>query len=260
MTSRALLCIFIFCLVSSPPCRVKAQTVPSDSSGVISVTSPGRQLDVYNGSRFFGVTPLSSATVDTGTHIFRYGTHGDGTWHTMIMAETIRVAANARIERMITVPSPRRITSEPSGASVFAGDSLLGVTPALITLDGDVSTLRFVRNEFDEMTLPVNAGSMELHAVLHPRIDGSRPDAHMALAGNHVSNNTSLYASAAVAVLSGIAAAHWKIRADELYDEYHYTGNEGALSKMRTLDRASTISLVASEIGLSVFTYLLLSR
>jgi len=242
------------------PLRLYAVSAPTgDSTATLTVTSPGRSIDIYDGTRWIGATPLMQSPLDTGRHILRFGVHHNGTWMDLLLAETLSVSSGAHVERIITLPSPRRITSEPSGASVYAGDSLLGVTPALVSLNRNPGMLRFVRDGYIDATIPVADGDAEIHAALTMNA-GAVPEANTILAGYNERSNTTLYLSGGVAVLSGVAAAYWKIKADELYDGYRRTGDASSLGRMRSMDTASGVSLVVSQIGLSVFTYLLLTR
>ena len=68
-----------------------------------------------------------------------------------------------------------------------------------------------------------------------------------------------LYASGGVAVVAGVAAAYFKINADDRNDAYHLTGNPSLLDERRRLDTSAGIAFAATQIGFAIFSYLLLS-
>jgi hypothetical protein len=76
------------------------------------------------------------------------------------------------------------------------------------------------------------------------------------------SNGRSLaiWASGGVTVVAGIAAAYYKIAADERNDSYLLTGNRALRDERRRLDTLSGIAFAAMQLGFAVFSYLLLSE
>jgi hypothetical protein len=81
-----------------------------------------------------------------------------------------------------------------------------------------------------------------------------------ALANGLPSNNLPLYLTSSAAVVSGAVAAYFKIKADNLYDEFERTGDNSALDDVKTYDTVSGIALGVCEINLGLLTYLLLSK
>lgn len=231
-----------------------------DSAAFFSIQSASDTFDVFDGSHFLGTTPLQGTMVIPGTHVLRYAVHCPDVWRETSEAETLTATAGKRIERTISPPAIRSITSEPYGAGIFAGDSLLGKTPALVILDHTVHTLRFVKPGFEEQTVALSSGAADIHVVLSIRPDSKTPGSEVILAGYNSRGDFPIYASGAVAVLSGAAAAYWKIKSDNYYDNYRNTGNTDALTHVHSLDKAAGASLIISEIGISVFTWLLLTR
>ncbi len=68
-----------------------------------------------------------------------------------------------------------------------------------------------------------------------------------------------LYASGGVAVVAGVAAAYFKINADDRNDAYHLTGDPSLLDERRRLDTAAGFAFAATQIGFAIFSYLLLT-
>jgi len=68
-----------------------------------------------------------------------------------------------------------------------------------------------------------------------------------------------LILSGASSILAGGFSAYYKVKADEVYQEYLLTGDPAKLAETRKLDSVAGIALGASEIYFALFSYLLLS-
>ncbi len=73
-------------------------------------------------------------------------------------------------------------------------------------------------------------------------------------------NPLPVYLTTAGAVLSGAAAAYFKVQADNHYNSYLYSGDQQLLDKVKREDIAAGIALAVCQINLVTLTYLLLSR
>jgi hypothetical protein len=75
------------------------------------------------------------------------------------------------------------------------------------------------------------------------------------------SSKTSLrfYLAGGATILSGVAAAYFKIKADDRNALYELTGDPALRDETHRLDTAAGISLLATEIGFALLTYYLLS-
>ena len=69
-----------------------------------------------------------------------------------------------------------------------------------------------------------------------------------------------LYIAGAATVVSGVAAAYFKVKADGKYQQYFDTGNNTLLSQTNDLDTAAGIAIAATQVGLGLFTYFLFSQ
>ncbi len=156
------------------------------------------------------------------------------------------------------------LASEPAGAEVFAGDSLIGHTP-----------MRVQRAILDSVTLWFPARDAWNAQVLRPSAEG--PDAGTGVrmlrfdaqklflgvpAGKARIEDNSFQLPAADVLLpaglglaAGVAAVILKQRADALYDDYVRTGDESLLSQTKKYDIYAGVSLALLQFGLGYFIY-----
>jgi hypothetical protein len=74
------------------------------------------------------------------------------------------------------------------------------------------------------------------------------------------SRSLEIWASGGLSVVAGIAAAYFKISADEKNDNYLLTGNSALRDERKRLDTASGIAFAVMQVGFAIFSYLLLSE
>jgi hypothetical protein len=183
-------------------------------------------------------------------------------------------ASDAPDSSLVTAPAHLTITADVDSSEIFVDGIAAGVTP--LTLDSlSAGTHRLVvvsRNpgswfaKIDSLTIAVVPGEtrhLKFSVVSPLRLELSAlPGASPLLAGNSAKNGrtVALYASGGVAIAAGVAAAYFKITADDRNDGYIATGNPALLDERRRLDTAAGIALVASQLGFALFSYLLLAE
>jgi len=173
-------------------------------------------------------------------------------------------------------PPPARliITADTDSATVYLDGSVAGITP--LTLDsvaaGTHVLLVVSRNpaswyrKIDSISIALIAGeSRHLRfSVLSPlRLSpAALPAVSPLLQGNGGQNGRTfaILATGGVTVAAGIAAAYYKITADDRNEAYLATGNQALLDERRRLDTAAGIAFAAMEVGFAVFTYLLMAE
>jgi len=108
-------------------------------------------------------------------------------------------------------------------------------------------------------TIPVFGDtSLARSPVIRPQNLGSDPVFQNSSVFN--SGPTKLYIAGGATVVTGVAAAYFKIKADNRYDEFLGTDNVLLRNESKKLDTAAAFFLVATQIGLAFFIYYLLSE
>ena len=246
----------VFCLQSVSAGSLSfSDTV--NSCGYLTVRSEQENVMVYCDTALLGTAPISNIEIEKGLRVFRFVQSQGKKWYSPSIVETVDVHSQEEIIRDVIFPSLCRITSEPDGAVVMVGDSVVGTTPLLFSSSFNNSMVTISRDGFEPAALPL---ADNLHAVLNPMAGVLPPEVSPYLSFEQSESSTPIYMAAGATVLTGAAAAYFKIKADTYYSEYRRTGDSASLDKVHTMDVLSGISLVASELGLFMLTYHLLSR
>jgi hypothetical protein len=253
------------CLRGSPaqtPAAVEESSAAK--AAVVIVESDVDSAHVLLDGVFVGRTPLTLDSLPAGPHRL-VAQHPDlANWVTPVLAESLTVAPGDTQRVRLLFPQRFLISSTPYGAEVLARDTIYGRTPLLLTLPpGEKTSMMTLRKDGYE-TLTVDPGMIQrgvFSATLTPiwqREEGAGPV--LTSARRRSSNTIPLYVTGTATVLSGIAAAYFKTRADGQFTEYNRTGDPALLSQTHRLDAAAGITLAATQVGLALFTYFLLSE
>ncbi|MBN1446711.1 MAG: hypothetical protein JXA28_02170 [Bacteroidetes bacterium] len=170
------------------------------------------------------------------------------------------------------------IDSEPRGAEVFLGDSLLGRTPLRI----DTAIMRDVRLywpsrlswDAQEQGLPLQFLAADQGVVLvrfemrdwrrmllgeiSPDGEGNRQVGFRRTALRFPSARVLFPAGLGLA--AGVAAVILKQKADALYEDYLVSGDDALLSQTKKYDIYAGISLALLQVGLGYVIYLVLDE
>jgi hypothetical protein len=236
----------------------------NDSTSVAEATLTIRSgiagVKVFADSVYLGPTPLDSVRVSAGTHVFRFIHPEERSWLYPAIIETITLAPSGHLNRTIDFPAMYHITSEPYGATVRSGDSLLGQTPIFLPSTSIKNLLTITKDGYETQSVPMSIDRPEVRVALKSLHGPGFEKRGEYLSTEQSKSSLGIYLTTGATVVTGVAAAYFKIRADSYYSDYQQTNDPALLSKVRTNDTISGISLAASEFSLLMLTYLLLSR
>jgi hypothetical protein len=220
---------------------------------------------VFLDSLYAGRTPLILDSVAAGKHILRIVSPHPEEWNACTVSDTVTLFSGRENVFTYTLLSFVSLTSVPSGASLFINDSLAGVTPILLkprnVRPGSNLTLKMAGFEPAGIGPELFTGTalqIALKAGWQQRTDEETPFLTVGTGWNP--RRVGLYASGGVAVLAGVAAAYFKIAADDKQSAYLETGDPALLRDRRHLDTWAGISLAAAQAGLAVLSYLLITE
>jgi len=163
------------------------------------------------------------------------------------------------------------VRSNIAATKVFDDSLFLGTTPLdSVPVKPGIHILRYVpaneRSWFASPimdTVSISSADRVLRTadfpILNPSIDRSSVSKSSSISVQST-NNFSIYASTATAVVSGVLAAYFKMKADNNYGEYRLSANSGLLDNIHRYDTASGVALGVSELSLAWLAYTLLSR
>lgn len=250
---------------------VAAQAQPPDTSGYVPETSVTilsniESSVVFIGAEKKGVTPLSLNNLTPGTHHLVVQHPDAESWLTSSIAESIRVVAGEPLTLRYRFEPRYLIQSTPFDAEVVLGDSIIGKTP--LTLSGGPSLLLERKTTFTVRKFGYETGIVDIgraqHGVLSVTLkklwDTDEDEKAIFRSDNgQISKPLRLTLAIAGTVLSGTAAAYFKIKADDRYLQYRRTGAPDLLAQTQRLDTAAAVAFIATQIGLGLFTYFVLS-
>jgi hypothetical protein len=211
-----------------------------------------------------GLTPLVIEDVQPGIHRLKV-VHPDVTnWLTGSIVDSIQIHAGE--EKTFQYDFSRRylILSVPSGADLMVDDSLYGTTPFLLTLSGNDSVRALTLREpgYEAGRVDLSGARRGIVTVALKRLPGAPLSEEVleeeAPGANH--GAWRLYAAGSITVGFGAAAAYFKIKADNRYDEYLSNSTGASRSQVQAYDTASAICLVVAEAGFCMLSYFLLAR
>ncbi len=192
----------------------------------------------------------------------------------LLMCTTAAAASDPADSSLVLLPARLIISADGDSSAILIDGRFAGVTPlTLDTVSAGTHTLVAVSRDpgswfakSDSVTIALAPGethSLKFSVISQLRFEpAALPEASPLLRGNTGQNGRTiaLYTSGGVAIVAGIAAAYFKISADERNDAYVTTGNPALLDERRRLDTAAGIALAATQIGFAVFSYLLLAE
>lgn len=249
----------------TPSARAQNQTTDSDSARVLSsdgfltIHSSIAGIKVFLDSQSIGEVPIERRPVSAGLHILRTIHPSALRWPTPVMVETLLLPSAASVERTIEFPDVYYISSDPYGATVVYGDSIVGTTPLYFSANAPARFLTLRKDGFEEavMMLPSQGGSM--YTNLHQKAGSGYRDSPLMVSGEQTKSLVPILLVSGTAIMAGRTAAYFKIQADKKYDEYRSTGNPAALDHVHELDTYSAVALVTCQLSIIALSYILFS-
>ncbi len=233
-------------------------------TGLTILTNIDSALVTVDGVRA-GFTPLTIDSLGTGKHFLRLQQPDLLNWFATDITDTIQSPPPGE-SRILHYTFERRafIISQPFGALVYLGDSLCGTTPLLMARERAPgrSMISVRKAGYDTVTADLmKADRGVISLLLSPQWQRESSNG-LVLDESESSSSKSfrLYVTGASAVLSGIAAAYLKVKADDRFLDYTNTGDPSLLSQTHRLDTASGIALGITQVCFGIFTYFLLSE
>jgi hypothetical protein len=206
-----------------------------------------------------GRTPLTIDQLPEGTHAIVVQHPALESWLASPVRDSLHLVAGEHRTVHFALTTRFLINSDPYDAEVRSGDSLLGQTPLIISASTPIISLR--KEGYEPVALDLaGRDSAVIRTSLRPEWErqGSFPPPLPVIEVRR--SPVRLYVTGAATVLSGVAAAYFKIKADDTYQQYLVTHNPSDLSRTRDLDTSAGIALVTTQLGLALFTYFIFTQ
>ncbi|MDP2886498.1 MAG: PEGA domain-containing protein [Ignavibacteria bacterium] len=237
----------------------------ADSVGTVRIITEPSGADLYIDSLFVGKSPLQSVALAPGSHTIRAFYPSVFAWNAIVTREPFDIFGGDHLEKRLSVGQVMRIQSDPPGGIVHSDGSVIGTTPLYARSHRSSPADLMIRKEgFDSLRIPlseIKAGFVRVQ--LSPKSGlgrAVRPADILVGNGAAATDHWLTYASGAASIVSGVASAYLKDRANRNFDSYLRTNNPADLSSTRRLDREAAAALIISQISFALLAYVLLSE
>ena len=225
-------------------CFLHAQTNGGSLNIQTNVDSAGLFID----DKFIGIGNDFQVEIESGSHVLHLA-ESIRIWNAEVIKDTINITSSGSLNREYNFKSQVLINSIPENARVFETDSLVGFTPVL--LEAGFSELKLEKPNYSSLLVTseeISAGNIpELKFV------GEQPS-------QQFYGSTLFYALLGSAIAFGATTAYNKLKADDLYDEYRITGDQGLIDNIEHYDNQSAWTLVAMELCIGAMIYFFLTN
>jgi hypothetical protein len=237
----------------------------ADSAGTVTITTEPAGADVYIDSLFVGKSPLRGVTLERGSHRIRAFYPSVFAWNASMIQDSLTVTDANETEKRLELSEVLRVQSDPPGGIVRYRGAELGPTPLYTSLPSMIAGDLVVQKEgYDSLLVPAGERTNGLIRVkFSQQIGGgsfSRPSDVLGVNGAIPRDYMMTYVSGAAMIVSGVASAVMKDRANRNFDAYLLNNNPADLSATRRLDRGAAATLIVSQISFAVLAYFLLSE
>jgi hypothetical protein len=208
-------------------------------------------------SAVVGTTPARIDSLRPGVHHIIILDPDIAAWPGEGMRDSIIVRPDTVLTYRYDLRKRYFVTSDPGGADVFFRDSLYGKTPLFLpSVSRDWLSLVRIRKEGYPEVHPVRTGSGILTARFREEWE---PESSTEPLMSEQSS-APLYLSGAATIISGTAAAYFKIKADNRYQQYLATNNPAFLSETHSIDSGAAVAIVLTQISVIMLVYFLLKE
>jgi hypothetical protein len=171
-------------------------------------------------------------------------------WNSQIFIDRIEIERNSKnLKLNYKFIDPIILKTIPDDSQIFAGDSLLGNSPLL--LSSEFSDLTIKKNNFADKNIILNEAAVNKPIEL--KFIGEEKN------GRFVGSKL-FWGLITSAVALGTTAAYYKIKADKNYDKYLDTGKKDFLDETDRQDLFSGVSFGALQLNLGFLLYLILDE
>jgi hypothetical protein len=175
-------------------------------------------------------------------------TEGLSKWNTEKIEDTLRITDCRDITLDFEFGKKIFLDSDPQGAYVFHGDSLVGFTPLLL------------RDNFQSLILqkPGYSGKTIEQTEINSGIKPVLPFTGE-VKGESFYDSFLFKVLAGTAIALGAATAYYKLEADKNFDKYQITGDQYYLDQTDKFDVISGVTFVALQINFGLILYMFIT-
>lgn len=238
---------------------IVAETTGQTSSGRLTVQSVPAGAEVYVNKKFVGNTPLQDLKVESGSVHVRVVYPSARAWNAIEKVDTLFIYEGQRTLFEADLGVTLSLNSVPGGAEVMGNSQKLGRTP-LFWRGSSLRDLVLTKDGYEEEAVSVShlVKSAPLVRMKPDRFGTVDPEVLSPSSLNGGADRLPVYLSASAMILSGIAAAYLKDKADREFEIYERTLNPENRVATQRLDRQSGVAFSITQISFAALAYFLL--
>lgn len=214
---------------------------------------------IFHGDSLLGQAPIHlSIPASWDSVTFVYPSFED--WNAV--TKTIAIPARG-VQAIFRVQLPVKvvINSNPFGAEVFDGDSLIGTTPCVYTLLDERKELIIRKAKYENTSVVLekkNISAINADLQLLPSV--ALENRVTEYSSTFRLPKSSIMVTGGVGLAAGVTSVLLKRHANNLYDQYRTTGNPELLSGTHRYDIYAGIALVLLQASLGYLVYLFMGE
>jgi hypothetical protein len=264
LINNVILISLFFLLQSSvfPNDRTLSQSEIADNVKYVSLLTIDCNIEgaeIFIDTTYLGTTPLKDYPIHPGSYLLLVISPNSRNWYRTTFSDSIVVHESENIKKYIILDNIYYINSVPSGAKVLFNDSIIGITPMILSGKINQNFIRIFKDGYQQVSIPLDKNETHLNVTLFP-LASSSDYQNPYLSSDGTKLPISIYLSAGASLVTGVAAALYKIQADDNYKKYRLTADETYLKKVKKFDLIAGISLAACEVSSFILAYLVLDQ
>ena len=214
----------------------------------LSIRTNSDSTALFFDNEFYGVSKNFNLSVGQGTHSI-YLVENIRLWDAEIIKDTILAEESGQMNFEYQFKEKILINTTPQDVYIYEKDSLMGFTPTFI--ESGFNELKLYKPDYQS----INVNLSEVSNGKKPELDFTGEAPKRPFFGS-----TLFTVLLGTAIALGAATAYYKLKADDLYEEYLITGDAGLLDNIDQYDGQSAGTLIAMEICVGTIIYFFLSE
>lgn len=218
-----------------------------DCHNVLKINSDITEANIYLNDSLVSTNGKIELELQDGEYIVVADELSDR-WNSKSFSDTIKISGCEQKIINYFFKSETLLESIPEDAYVFSNDSLIGFTP--IKVPGTFQELRISKPGFIEKKIFMDGSPIQTVNLDFNGVTKSEPFV----------NTTMFKILTGSAIVLGAVTAYFKLKADDKFDEYRFSGDKKFLDETNRFDNISGISLALFQINFGYIIYRFLAE
>jgi hypothetical protein len=218
-----------------------------DGNANLTIQTNADSSGLFIDDNFIGVGNKFQIESKSGIHLIQI-VQDLRIWNSEIIKDTINIKNSDELVLDYNFKSQKLINSIPQNARVYENDSLVGFTPIL--LGTTFNELKLEKLNYSSVI--VTTEEISVGKIPELKFTGEQPK-------KQFYGSTMFYTLLGTAIALGGTTAYYKLKADDLYEEYKITGDPGLPDNIEHYDDQSAWTLIATELCIGAIIYFFLT-